>query len=269
MELDVDVTAAGGALASQALNVTGDVTGTGTLASGLTVTLPTIATPGTFPKVTVDAKGRVTSGSALVSSDLTSAGGLLSSAVPASTGGILGNSAAGTLGTIPLTGGLTISASSQYDPNGNTVGRQVVDVLSTATPTSTATYTLAVSYNNADWPVQSTDNGLQTQAGYDAAGRLRSLSLPIPTPSGTPLISQVLYNVDGAGRATAVVEGPVAEPTYVAGFGYNPDNQLTGETLPGGVQAGATIDGAGRLIGLALSGPTATGTTTPVRVMSW
>ena len=166
------------------------------------------------------------------------------------------------------TGGLTISASSQYDPNGNTVGRQVVDVLSTATPTSTATYTLAVSYNNADWPVQSTDNGLQTQAGYDAAGRLRSLSLPIPTPSGTPLISQVLYNVDGAGRATAVVEGPVAEPTYVAGFGYNPDNQLTGETLPGGVQAGATIDGAGRLIGLALSGPTATGTATPVPLLS-
>ena len=36
------------------------------------------------------------------------------------------------------TGGLTISASSQYDPNGNTVGRQVVGVLSTAPPTSTA-----------------------------------------------------------------------------------------------------------------------------------
>lgn len=51
------------------VTVTGDITGTG-LNSALTLTLPNIATAGTYPKVSVNAKGQVTSGSALLASDI-------------------------------------------------------------------------------------------------------------------------------------------------------------------------------------------------------
>ena len=48
--------------------ITGDITGTGL--SSIPVTLPSITLPGTFSKVTVNAKGQVTSGRPLSSSDI-------------------------------------------------------------------------------------------------------------------------------------------------------------------------------------------------------
>jgi phage-related tail fiber protein len=53
------------------LTATGDATGTGTLSGGVSLTLAsTGVTAGTYPKVTVDAKGRVTAGAALAATDI-------------------------------------------------------------------------------------------------------------------------------------------------------------------------------------------------------
>lgn len=76
------ITAAGNVATATALatgrtiSLTGDATGTsaafdGTSAVSITVVLAnTTVTPGTYPKVTVDAKGRVTTGAALVAADI-------------------------------------------------------------------------------------------------------------------------------------------------------------------------------------------------------
>jgi phage-related tail fiber protein len=53
------------------LTATGDATGTGTLSGGVALTLATTGvTAGTYPKVTVDAKGRVTAGTTLTAADV-------------------------------------------------------------------------------------------------------------------------------------------------------------------------------------------------------
>lgn len=68
------VTAASTASISGALTFTGDVTGSGTTGSSTALTLANSGvTAGTYTKVTVDAKGRVTVGASLASSDVTTA----------------------------------------------------------------------------------------------------------------------------------------------------------------------------------------------------
>jgi len=68
------VTAVSTASISGALTFTGDVTGSGTTGASTALTLANSGvTAGTYTKVTVDAKGRVTTGTALTSSDVTTA----------------------------------------------------------------------------------------------------------------------------------------------------------------------------------------------------
>lgn len=53
---------------NQGITLSGDVTGTGSTA--IATTLKNTGTPGTYPKVTTDAQGRVTAGAALVAADI-------------------------------------------------------------------------------------------------------------------------------------------------------------------------------------------------------
>jgi len=63
-----------GAIPSGSLSFTGDVTGSGTTGSSTTLTLSNSgATAGTYSKVTVDAKGRVTTGALISNADVTTA----------------------------------------------------------------------------------------------------------------------------------------------------------------------------------------------------
>lgn len=63
-----------GTIPSGSLTFTGDVTGTGNTGSSTTLTLANSGvTAGTFTKVTVDAKGRVTTGASIASGDVTTA----------------------------------------------------------------------------------------------------------------------------------------------------------------------------------------------------
>lgn len=64
---------------SGSLTFTGDVTGTGATGGTTTLTLASVGTAGTYTKVTTDAKGRVTSGTTLSSSDLPTYTGTLTS----------------------------------------------------------------------------------------------------------------------------------------------------------------------------------------------
>jgi hypothetical protein len=58
----------GGGGGSGSITLTGDITGSGT--GTVTATLPAITTPGTFEKVTVNAKGQVTAGATLSATDI-------------------------------------------------------------------------------------------------------------------------------------------------------------------------------------------------------
>jgi len=69
-----NVSTAAVSIPSGSLTFTGDVTGSGNTGSSTALTLANSgATAGTYTKVTVDAKGRVTTGSSLASSDVTTA----------------------------------------------------------------------------------------------------------------------------------------------------------------------------------------------------
>ena len=155
-------------------------------------------------------------------------------------------------------GPVTITTNPAFDLDGNLTAQLVSEQV--ASPSATPTlvpYSYAATYNAADWRLGSNDAGLQTGYGYDKLGRLTTLTLPLPAPTGTALTDTVAYTLDSGGRATGMAEGVAGTPTAVATFAYNQDDQLTREVLPGPVTATATIDNAGRLIALGLAGPPA------------
>lgn len=114
--------------ANQSISVTGDVTGTGSTAIALTLANSGV-TVGTYTKVTVDAKGRVTVGASLASSDLPAYTGTITSSQvttalgftpynstnPAgyttNTGAVTSVSGTGTVSGLTLSGTVTTSGS--------------------------------------------------------------------------------------------------------------------------------------------------------------
>lgn len=93
-----DITAALGftpIAGNQTITLSGDVSGSGTTA--ITATLPAVATPGAYAKVTIDAKGRVTAGGSLATADITTA-----------------------LGFTPIAGNQTITLSGDVSGSGTT-----------------------------------------------------------------------------------------------------------------------------------------------------
>jgi hypothetical protein len=102
------LTASGGG----SVMLAGDATGSGS--GTITVTLASVGTPGTYEKVTVDAKGRVTSGGTLNAADIATALGyspLGSSAIPAGTAGAIlaATGTAGVAETLALGSNLSLS----------------------------------------------------------------------------------------------------------------------------------------------------------------
>jgi len=90
-----------------------------------------------------------------------------------------------------------------------------------------------------------------TGYGYDALGRLRTLSLPLPAPfatgtgTATPtvtgtVLSTVAYGLDSAGMLRTMAEGTGPGPTATAAFFPNRDGQLTAELLPGAVRVASS-----------------------------
>jgi hypothetical protein len=103
---------------SGSLSFTGDVTGTGSTGSSTTLTLAASgAVAGQYTKVTVDAKGRVTAGTSVTSSDVTTALGYTpyNATNPAgyttNVGTVTSVSGTGTVSGLTLTGSVTSSGS--------------------------------------------------------------------------------------------------------------------------------------------------------------
>lgn len=108
---------------NQTITVSGDASGSG--ATAISLTLASVGTAGTYTKVTTDAKGRVTSGGSLASSDVTSALGY-TPVQPNGTGasGTWGISITGNSGYAPTSGSTPLlSAVGSYSWSASTNGR--------------------------------------------------------------------------------------------------------------------------------------------------
>ena len=152
--------------------------------------------------------------------------------------------------SVDITGTSTITTTSQYDPDGNTL-QTTTQTQSGTAPVQTTTDT--ATYNAADWTVSATDNGLTTSYGYDASGQQRTETIQ----NGG---STVATTLDPQGRETALAEGG-----YTASFGYNSNDLPLTATLPGGtpgIQEAFTYDANSRLTGLTANGPTQVPATT-------
>lgn len=118
-----------------------------------------------------------------------------------------------------------------YDPDGN-----VLNLLET---TPSQTHVVTTTYNAADWPVTSNDDGFTTTTGYDIAGRVKTQQ----KSNGAWAFTATL---DAQGRETQLIESTSGiTTTYPINFTYNADNLPTSEQLASGVTVGSYYNGAG------------------------
>jgi len=123
------------------------------------------------------------------------------------------------LQSVGITGTSTLTTTLGYDPDGNTL-QTTTQTQSGTAPVQTSTD--SATYNAADWTASATDNGVTTQYGYDANGRLVSWHDPGPGQNVT-----YGYAYDAASRVTTF--------TAVSGtdtLGYNAQNRLTSDCGP-------------------------------------
>jgi len=143
--------------------------------------------------------------------------------------------------------GTVITTTNTFDPDGNTVSwtRQTQ---TQAGPVQTQTDSAA--FDAADRLTSSTDNGLTTRYGDDAAGRQRSHTIV----DGTTTVATTL---DAEGRAIALAEGLAGSGPYIGRMGYNLNDLPVTLTLPGGsgVREGLGYDPSSRLVTQTLAGP--------------
>jgi len=151
------------------------------------------------------------------------------------------------------TGTTTITTTTGYDPDGNSVA-QTTRTSDSTSPGQVQTHTLTNAYNPADWETSTTNDGYTTNYGYDAAGQQRSETIVDGT---TPVTMQL----DAEGRVTAIGESYGGAGPYTSQYGYNADDLPTLVTLPGGVSEVAGYDANSALTSLTVSGPN-TGVTT-------
>jgi YD repeat-containing protein len=142
--------------------------------------------------------------------------------------------AVGEVSTAPgVTGTTTMTTTTGYDPDGNTLAQTV----QTRDPSGNVqTFTNSATYNAADWQTSTTDNGVTTQYGYDAAGQQRTQTYQNGAATATMAL-------DAEGRLTALGD----RAGHTSAFGYNANDQTTAITLPNGVSEQASYDANGRL----------------------
>jgi len=150
--------------------------------------------------------------------------------------------------TVPgPSGTTTITTTNTFDPDGNAVSwtRQ------TQPPTGPVqTQTDSATFDAADRLTSSTDNGLTTRYGYDAAGQQRTHTIADGTTT-------VTTSLDPEGRQTGLSEGLGGSGPYASHMGYNANDLPITMTLPGGsgVAEGMGYDPSSRLVTQTLAGP--------------
>ncbi len=229
--------------------LTGDITGSGT-GSIATTLASTGVTAGTYTKVTVDVKGRVTVGANLASGDVTTAlgftpynstnpSGYIASSFNASVSGDVTGS--GPLSAaIPLTLAASgVTAGTYTKVTVDVKGRVTVGAALSATDVNTALgYT---AYNGAANPSGFiTTNQAITVSGDATGSGTTTIALTLAN-SGVAAGTYTKVTVDAKGRVTVG-----ANPTTLAGYGITDAlNAGTGGSVAGNITmtSGATITG--------------------------
>jgi phage-related tail fiber protein len=239
------VTNVGVNIPSGSLTFTGDVTGTGTTGSSTALTLANSGvTAGTYTKVTVDAKGRVTTGTTLASADLPTYTGSITSGQVTTALGFTPYNATNPSGyisgnqTITFTGDATGSGATSVPltlaNSGVTVGtytKVTVDSkgrVTTGTTLNSAdlpTYTGAITSSQVTTALGFTPYNATNPSGYISGNQTITFSGDA-TGSGTTAVSLTLANsgvtagtyrsvtVDSKGRVTSGTN-----PTTISGYG--------------------------------------------------
>ncbi len=147
--------------------------------------------------------------------------------------------------TMAPTGTTTMTTTINYDPNGNTIAQVTQTQVGTG---AVQTHTTTHAYNANDWPITTTNDGLMTAYGYDAAGQPRTQTI-------IDGITPVTMTLDSGGRALMISEGAGGAGPFSATFGYNANDQMVSITTPGGVRQTAGFDGDNRVTSVNATGP--------------
>jgi len=172
---------------NQSITLTGDVTGTGT--TSITATLKNTGTPGTYAKVTTDAQGRVTSGTALTAADIPSldAGKITTGVFPIANGGT-------NTSVIGAAGAIIYSNGTQHASSGVGTSGQVLTSGGAGAPTWT-----------------NVNSGTVTSL---SAGNLAPLfTTAVTAPTTSPTLSFTISNA-GANTVFGNPTGAPATPSY-------------------------------------------------------
>jgi len=212
---------------NQSITLSGDATGSG--ATSIAVTLANSGvTAGTYPKVTVDAKGRVTSGASLASTDL-----------PTYTGSLTSSQVTTALGFTPY---------SNANPNGYITGNQSISISGDASGTGSTSIALTLANSGAT-------AGTYRSVTVDAKGRVTAGTNPT-TLAGYGITDAQALDADltaiaglvgtsGFLKKTAADTWSLDTSTYITGIsssdvttalGYTPYNS----TNPSGYITGIT-----------------------------
>lgn len=178
------------------INITGDVSGTGT-AAGISISLPSVVSAGTYTKLTVSAKGIVTAGSQLLNTDITTALGY----TPVNKAG---DSISGTL---TLTGSAFITLPNAPVNGTDASNKAYVDAVaagaspheSVAAATTTA---LTATYVNGTAGVGATLTNSGTQAAFATDGYTAVLNDRILVKNQTTLTQNGIYTVTNTGSVS-------------------------------------------------------------------
>jgi hypothetical protein len=208
------------AAGSAALTLTGDVTGSGT--GTIVTTLAPVATPGTFSKVTVNAKGLVTGGGSVASADVVEALGYTpyNAANPAgyvAPSGLARVASSGNYGDLagtPAFGSMAAQNASAVAITGGTIGgvdfsSVVVEAVGSTTPRSLAT-------RAADF-VNVLDYGADPSGIADSAPAFLAAMNSIPSggwgklvvPHGTYRLNSFLNTPSGRSVAVVFEDGAI------------------------------------------------------------
>ncbi|MEY5145615.1 MAG: hypothetical protein RL745_984 [Actinomycetota bacterium] len=122
---------------NQSITVSGDASGSGTTAISLTLANSGV-TAGTYTKVTVDAKGRVTTGASLASADLPTYTGTLTSGQVTTALGFTPYNSTNPSGYITTGAANTFTATQTFSGTSSTLGAVLNDVAEVATVSATA-----------------------------------------------------------------------------------------------------------------------------------